>query len=512
MSPSAKSARPRFFARFVRTALVLCLASGTALAQAPSPSAKPSAKPAASASAQSSAAPNSSGSAAPSATPTGQPAGELPPGHPPTGDMPPGHPPTGGDPDENPQGSQANPHGGGASPHGGGGARGNMFDAPPDTAEDDSTLPVGTIVLMLKDAQEKPISNADVALGIVHSTVATGESRERKTGTTDGEGTIRWDGMSRGSGTSYRATVSNDRATFGTEPFTLGDRAGKRVVLHVYKATSSIEEALVGAQGIVYLSLREDSINVENLYGIFNLGATAWVPENETIELPEGYKAFNRPDAMDGVGIDEVNGKGLLRGTIGPGRHEVQFHFQVPLEAEDRQTIKLDLPPHIAQMRVMVEASKTMNVEVPGFPPAKKSKNRDGKRILVTEKMVGREGGGLKSVEITLSGLPTPGPGRWVAAVLSVGALFACAYYVQERRSHKGPDEETRGDLLDAREALLGEIVELERAHRAGDIGDKSYTRLRNALLDALERLTTKITEATAKKRRSSRVADEAEA
>lgn len=510
---------PRFrsFTRIVRAAMVLCLAGGTALAQAPTPSAKPTAKPAASAapSASPSAAPTASASAAPGSSASSAASSPLPPGHPPTGDMPPGHPPVNGDPDDDgsDEGQPANPHGGGANPHGGGGggARGQLFDAPPDTADDDPTLPIGTIVLMLKDAQEKPIPNAEVTLGIVHNTVATGESRERKTGTTDAEGTLRWDGMPRGSGTSFRASVMNERATFGTEPFTLGDRAGKRVVLHVYRASSSIEETLIGMQGIVYLSLREDSINVESLYGIFNLGQVAWVPENETIELPEGYKAFNRPDAMDGVGVDEVNGKGVLRGTIGPGRHEVQFHYQVPLDQDERQTLKLDLPPHVAQMRVMVESSKTMGVEVPGFPPARKSKNRDGKRVLVTEKMVGREQGGLKEISITLTGLPTAGPGRWVASLLAVVALAACGLYVQQRRQQKGPDEETRGDLVDAREALLGEIIELERAHRAGEIGDKSYARLRNALLDALERLTTKIVEATAKKG-PSRVADEAEA
>jgi len=348
-----------------------------------------------------------------------------------------------------------------------------------------------------------------VTLGILHNTVAAGESREKKSGTTDGEGTLRWSELSTGSGTSYRVTVTRGNALFGTVPFTLSDRAGKRVVLHVYPVTSNIEETLVGTQGLVYLALREDSISFENLYGIFNLGAVAWVPQDETIDLPEGYKAFNRPDAMDGVGIDEVNGKGLLRGTISPGRHDIQYRFQVPLEQDERQTIRIALPPHVAQMRVMVESSKSMGVEVAGFPAAKKTKNRDGKRVLVTEKMTAREEGGLKFVEITLTGLPTAGPGRWIASGFGLLALAIGLGYVLQRRDQKGPDEEGRRDLVDAREALLREIVELERAHRAGELGPKTYQRLRNALLDALERLVTKIAEATPKKQRPpSRVAD----
>ncbi len=414
--------------------------------------------------------------------------------------MPPGHPPAGG----NDRGdSPASPHGGS-----GGARKSQLFEAPPDTAVDDASLPVGTIILSLRDANEQPLPGTDVTLGILHNTVATGESRERKEATTDAEGNLRWDGMAHGSSTSYRVSVTRGKAKFGTEPFAIGDRAGKRVVLHVYNASPDIDETLIGVQGVVYLALRESSIFTQNVFAFYNLGRVAWVPENQTVELPEGYKTFNRPDSMDGVGIDEVNGKGLLRGTIGPGQHQVDYTFSIPLESQDKQVIKLELPPHVAQMRVMVESSKNMNAEVAGFPAARKTKNRDGKRVLVTEKMVSRESGGLTTIEITLTGLPTAGPWRWLAVLLSLGAVVAGFVYVAQRREQGGPDEETRRDLVEAREALLGEIVELERAHRAGEIGPKTYHRLRDALLDALERLVNKISEAAPKKPAPSRVAD----
>ncbi len=405
----------------------------------------------------------------------------------------PGHPSHGGDQD---------------SPHGGGGRRSQLFDAPPNTAEDDASLPVGTIILSLRDANEQPLPETDVTLGILHNTVATGESRERKSGTTDAQGNLRWDGLPHGSSTSYRASVAREKAQFGTEPFALGDRVGKRVVLHVYQASSDIDETLIGVQGVVYLALRESSIFSQNVFAIYNLGKVAWVPDGQTIELPEGYKTFNRPDSMDGVGVDEVNGKGVLRGTIGPGQHQVDFTYSIPLDQEEKQTIKLELPPHVAQMRVMVESSKSMGAEVKGFPAPRKTKNRDGKRVLVTEKMVSRESGGLTTLEITLTGLPTAGPWRWVAVLLGLAAVGGGLAYASQRRDQTGPDEETRRDLVDAREALLREIVELERAHRAGEIGPRTYERLRNALLDALDRLVSKISEAAPRKPAVRRVAD----
>lgn len=487
-------------ARMLAASMVAALSCATAFAQAPQTTGAPTnttapisntARPAASGAP--SAAPTGSASAAPtgsaSALPPGHPpTGELPPGHPPTGDLPPGHPPAGGAA----QGAPASPHGSG-SPHGQGGRRGELFDAPPDTAEDDPALPVGTIVLTVKDADDRTLAETDVTLGIVHNTVATGESRERKSATTDAEGNVRWDGMGHGSGTSYRVSVARDRAVFGTDPFTLGDRAGKRVVLHVYRTTSDIEEALVGTQGLVYLALREDAIVLEHLYSIFNLGAVAWVPDGVTLELPEDYKAFNRPDSMSGVGVDEVNGRGLLRGTIGPGRHDLQFRYQVPLDQAERQTIRIQLPPHVAQMRVMVEATKTMGVEIPGFEPARKTKNREGKRVLVAEKRVTRDSGGLQTLEITLTGLPTRGPARWIAIALAALAVVGGFAYVHNRGNESGPDDETRRDLIDARDALLREIVELTRRHRAGEIGPKTYARVRGALLEALDRLVTQI-------------------
>lgn len=217
---------------------------------------------------------------------------------------------------------------------------------------------------------------------------------------------------------------------------------------------------------------------------------------NVTVALPEGFKAFNKPDnAEEGVHFAEVKDTGaVLRGTVGPGRHDATFRYQVPLENSEKQTISIGLPPRVAQARVMIEASRKMGVEVPGFPPAQRDQNRDGKRILVTGKQVSREEGGLRRLEITITGLPTQGYGRWVAVVLAVTALAGGGAFMYMRRGKEDElDEETREDLLEARDALLDEIAELERAHRRGDVGPKTYRRIKNALLDSLARIVAMV-------------------
>lgn len=427
------------------------------------------------------------------------------------GALPPGHPTIGGDDEDddeppNPHGDDphgASPHGGdphGASPHGGSMEDG-LFRAPPDTAEDDPTLPVGTLVATIKDARDKPVASTDVTLGILHSSVAKGDSRERKTATADGNGTLRWDNLEFGSGTTYRLSVAHAGATFANTPFPLSDKAGKRVVLHTYDVTESPDGLLMGMQAMVYMQLREDSIQVEHLFTIYNYSPQAWLA-NAEFALPSGFKAFNKPDSMEDIAFEATKEGAALRGTITPGRHDVNFRYQVPLDETEKQTLKLGLPPHVAQMRVIAEASKTMGLSVGGFPPAQKTQNREGKHVLVTEHQVSRADGGVKSVEMTLTGLPTPGNGRWIAVALGIFSLVGGFAYLLQTRGERDLDDDAREDLVEAREALLGEIVLLEKMHKKGEIGPKTYARLRAELLDALARIVGMLDEAEATKKR----------
>jgi hypothetical protein len=366
-----------------------------------------------------------------------------------------------------------------------------MNEPPEDTIQEDPTLPPGVLVVTVNDAQDRPIPRAPLKLSVLHQSVAKGDSREELTRTADESGVVRFEGLTTGSASQYRAITTRGPGSFSLGPFALGAERGKRAVVHAYEVSTSIDEVLVGMQAAVYVQLREDSLSVEHLFSVFNLGAVAWVP-NITVSLPEGFKAFNKPDnAEEGVHFAEVKDTGAaLRGTIAPGRHDATFRYQVPLENKEKQTLTIQLPPRVAQARVMVEASRQMGVEVPGFPPAERSQNRDGKRILITGRQVSREEGGLRKLEITITGLPTQGYGRWVAVVLAVTALAGGGAFVYARRGKEEEmDEETRDELIEARDALLDEIAELERAHRRGDVGPKTYARIKNALLDSLARI-----------------------
>jgi hypothetical protein len=441
-------------------------------------------------------------------------ASALPPGHPPTDALPSGHPPVPEEAGDDDGEDAPNPHGS-PNPHGGGDPR--FYQAPPDGTVDDPTLPVGTLVVSLRDSQDRPIPHARFALSELFNTVAKGEKPERITEREVGDdGTARFDNLIIGTSTTYSVSSARAGGRYGLPRFPLNDKAGKRAVLHVFDASPNIEELSAGMQGVAYVSLKEDVIQVEQLLSVFNLGEIAWVPD-VAFKLPSGFKAFNKQEGVNEARIEEVKDHGAaLRGTFGPGRNDIDFRYQVPLDGNEKQTIVIELPPRVAQMRVMAESSRSMALKVQGFPDAQKIK-REGKNLLITERQVSRSESGQQLIEITLSGLPVPGPGRWIAAVLAVVAVGAGIAYVVRRRDDSEIDDDTRNDLIEAREALLSEIVALERAYKSGEIGPKTYARLRPSLLDALARIVSQLDEArdarsagSPKRRREASAAGEA--
>jgi hypothetical protein len=431
---------------------------------------------------QTKAAPTASASASASAAPSAQPAS--------SGSLPPGHPPVG--------------HGGDAQAQGDRDSDPRFFTPPQDVALDDPSLPAGSIVVVVKDAKDKPLPGAPITLSILHSSVARGEARDRKSAVADADGAARFDGLSVGTGHSYEAITTRGPARYGYAPVGLGDKVGKRITVHAYDASSKVEDLAVAMQGLVFASLREDSIQVEQLVSVYNLGPIAWTADT-TFPLPKGFKAFNKQESTGDARVEEVSGTGAaLRGTFPPGRTDLDFRYQIPLEGSESQTFKIGMPPRVAQARVIAESSKTMTLNVTGFGASHPTTGRDGKRLLVSEHQATRAEGGVPAVEITLGGLPTPGQGRWVAVALAILALGAGFWYFLEHRD-TAVDDDARQDLIEAREALLSELVALERAFKSGEVGPKSYNRIRASLTEALARIVRMLDEAKPPPRKGAR-------
>jgi hypothetical protein len=390
-------------------------------------------------------------------------------------DLPPGHPPARGGPQ----------------------AARTADPAPEDTSERDDTLPPGTIVVEIRDKSDVPLPRADVTLGILQQSVAKGESRRRTTQKADDGGVTRFDNLERGAGVAYRVSVpwetsgGGEPATYAAPPFQLDLHHGQRVRLHVFPVSNRVEETLLGMQGIVYFELKDDVIQVDELFQVFNMGTTTWVPNNVVIDLPRGFKGFNAQRDMSDAGFDAVPERGAkMRGTFGPGQHEVQFRYQIPYEGEESVNLALSLPPRVIRMRVIAEASKTMTLRVDDFPAAVSDANQRGQRVLLTEKQARAGEAPLNHVKVTLDNIPTEGSAKWITVGITVATLALGVYTALEQEKTKRASSRVgERETERARARLVTEIAALDAASKAGEIGPQAHTRIRQALIDSLARV-----------------------
>lgn len=385
--------------------------------------------------------------------------------------LPPGHPRTAapsGDDDED-----------GPAPQGQGPIPG-MFQPPPDTSEEDPSLPAGTLLVEVRDADNQPVPNAKLVLVTLHQSVAKGQDKQTRSVEADASGRLRLDHLEVGSAVSYWVKDLVGPATFASSPAQLTPLRGVHQVMHVYPVARDLATALIVIQGAIYFEVKDDRVQVEEALTFFNFGKTAWVPDNFVIRLPKDFTALTSQAQMSDQGIDPMEKVGAkLRGTYPPGRHDLDFRWQLPYDGEKELSLDVALPAHVAIMRVMAAGGHQTTLDVAGFPEAQRRTDRQGQKILVTEKQVKRDAP-LASVHVLIRGLLTPGPGRYIASSLAALAILAGLFLGVK------PKTRSKAGAKSERAELLAEVAELERARQRGDVGPRTYERARRALVDAI--------------------------
>ncbi len=358
---------------------------------------------------------------------------------------------------------------------------GDMFQVPEDKSVPDPQLPVGTLEVHVVDPAEKPVAGATVTLGILNNSVAKGESRKRVTFTADANGIVRATGLETGSTVAYRPMVIADGATFSAMPFRLPDETGMRVQLHVYPVIDDVSAGLIVTQSMVYAEVKDDRIQVQQAFKVYNVGRNAWVPKDLVLKLPPEFTAFTSQQGMSDIGTDAVPKTGVrIRGTFAPGQHMVEFRWQLPYKGEADVHFDVGLPPRLASARVIAPASKHTVLSVPGFPAPESMNDGAGQRVLVTEKQLRRDEAPLTTLSVMIGGLPTEGPGKLIATFLAMVGITMGVVLGMRRPARRDPATE--------RTRLLGELEALERAKRAGEVGPKTYEAAYRELFDALTR------------------------
>ena len=355
----------------------------------------------------------------------------------------------------------------------------DVFQPPEDGSTDDRRLPVGTLDVQIADPDGRPMPNITVTLGILFNSVAKGESAKRVTATTNDQGIVHWQGLDTGTAMAYRPMVITDDATFSVMPFRLSDKTGTRAILHVYPTESSVDKALVVTQTVLYAEIKDDRIQIQEAYKIYNFGKTAWVPKDLVVPLPENFTAFSTQQGMNDIGLDAIPKQGVkVHGTFNPGQQMLEFRWQLPYNGEGELHFDVGMPPHTAAARVIAPANRDMKLEVPGFPPPQAITDEQGQRSLLTEKQLRREDPVLKSVGIDIKNLPTEGPAKLIATFLAVAGIGIGLVMGTKKPANR--------DRKAERDRLLAELAGLEKAHQDGDVGPKTYERSRREILDAI--------------------------
>ena len=214
---------------------------------------------------------------------------------------------------------------------------------------------------------------------------------------------------------------------------------------------------------------------------VYNLGRNAWQPDDVRMALPPGFTAFSAQASMSDQGADAVADGVTLRGTFAPGQHSVDFRWQLPWSEEKDVDFDVGLPPHVAIARVVMPASGSVKLTAAGFPDADVRHDSKGQSFLVTERRVRPDEGRLSSISIGLHDLPTPGPGRKVAAGLAALGVAIGVILASRKRGMAA-----KIDPNGARASILADLLDLEKARASGQVGARTYERARREIIDAL--------------------------
>ncbi len=405
--------------------------------------------------------------------------GQLPPGHPPMpgqsaqGQLPAGHPAV---PGEQEAGSLPPGH----PPMQGGGpdVRAVLSPARLATADPSADVPAGTIRVTVVDPEGAPVAEAAVDVG----TLAQGGDRQRMNARTDASGVALFEGLATGSGQAYRVNVPYSGATYSSTPFQLPPDRGYEVRITRLPVTRDDRYVFFHVFRVI-AELRDDRLHIIHQAELTNAGRETYVfpASGRRGGLPEGALAFQAQRVMTDQRVEEESGGYVIRGSLPPGTVQLAWAYDLPVDG-DTVRIPVDVPLRFFGLQVFSEAPEGLVMNVRGLPSPQRVDN-DGQPIWLTQVTRGPDEAPIEHFTVTLSGIPGPGPGRWVAVMLAAllvlgGVLLT---FMRADDSEAGARARRR-----RREEILAAIRELELDYESGEVGPEFRQSRRADLVRAL--------------------------
>jgi hypothetical protein len=317
-----------------------------------------------------------------------------------------------------------------------------------------------------------------------------------KTVSTDEQGRAQFAGLAPGTTVTAEAVV--DGETLRSQPITVPSAGGVRVALIAgLEAARAREKAeadaaakaparpgivVFGGESRVILEFQDDRLQVFYLLDIVNSARTPiTTAEPLVIELPEDAQGAG---TMDGSSpLATVQGRRVrIAGPFPPGTTSVQLGYRFPYSGAEASIVQ-KWPAALEALFVAAEKVGNLQIASPQFERTQESQAGGAPFLMATG---GRVNAG-DALTINLSGLPYHNRMLRNVGVGAGLAILAVGLWTGTRS--RSPQMTQTRQLLQRKEKLFGELVQLEEQLGAGRIDQAKYAARRQGLMTQLERV-----------------------
>jgi hypothetical protein len=371
---------------------------------------------------------------------------------------------------------------------------------------------IGRIYGQLLDGSKKntPLAGQSVTLQMAQGNNA----QDQATIITDAHGMYNFTNLATDKTINYAVYVNYQGAQYVSNVVALNSKPVQQVNLTVYEATTDTSKiAIVQATVLVNApDTRQGSFTVSEFFSFQNLDLRTFVgslnaskgrPHALFFSLPKGARNVALGKGFDGYKSSQVGGGFATNAAVLPGANEFAFSFEVPYSAASYDFAYTTMYPTVALSFMVppnIHASSGMLVSQGNITADQHTYQVFKANVLP----------GNQQVHLQLSGLPAPttssgtqaqagtvNPWLIVILLLMIAVLGGTWVFYRSYRqpAAKKSSAPAKGGQKDAaateerRQALLRELLALDKAFEAGKVKKESYQQQRARLKARLRSL-----------------------
>ncbi|HEY0706134.1 MAG TPA: hypothetical protein VGG33_05020, partial [Polyangia bacterium] len=334
-------------------------------------------------------------------------------------------------------------------------------------------LPAGTLELFLKDSSDKPLAGRLVRLGEVKlGPEGGGRQVQVRDAITDAQGKAVWKALDIGETAGYAAVSDHEGMRISTVPFRMPTDTGLRGTLLALKKTASASTLSLDPRSKIVIDLREEAIAVMIAFVFRNPSGEVFDAGEEGLFIPLPEGAVGAQEIEGGEPLEIIAGKGIRLKTPSPPDSgastllTARFGYILQSEGDSRLEVNQVLPAAYAEPYLLVPEKTGLTISGAGIKSLPPEVDSRGEKVLQYTMPAVPAGGTLA---ITVSGVPARDrTGRTVAGVICI-ALVAAAFVLSRGRGNRSKVSEgpTADELIERRERIFAELVEIERERKA---------------------------------------------